>query len=811
MLACMLSQLTFSPAKAQTNNAEGKISGKLLDEKKVSFPYVSVSLLKAQDSTVIKGTLTDDQGNYLFAGLKEGQYLIAYNSVGYVKSFKGPYTISNTHKLINIEQITLMPSSRELSGVNIVHTKPLIERQIDKTVLNIENSILATGNTALEILQKAPGVTVDKDGNISLRGKKGVTVMLDGKPTYLSSEQLANLLRSTEGNAVQTIELITNPSAKYDAAGNSGVINIKLKKNRSYGTNGSITAGGGYGRYYKANGGLSLNHREKKFNVFGEYNFGRNKRDHDLDITRVNSTAEDQTYFDQTSHSIGKRRNGNYKAGLDYFINDKNTIGAVVSGYRSTGDNTVDVLTKISSQAGAKPDSSVVASNPNQYKYTGITYNLNYKGTIDTAGQEINADIDYARYAGDQNNDYINNYLNAGGQPYKSPYIFRNATPSVVKIKAAKVDYTYPFTKTMKLEAGLKSSIVNTDNVSVFDNYLNNTWQNDLTRSDHFIYDENVNAGYLNFNKAFKSTTVQIGLRAEQTNSKGNSLTAQKISERHYFDLFPSLFINRVLSKNHEMGFSYSRRIDRPDYESLNPFVFFVDLYTYSIGNPFLNPQYTNSFEVSYSYKKTLNATLGYSHTSNAITRVLLSDTIKKTLFISYQNLAVKNAYNLNINSPLTIFKWWTTNNNMTIFYNEFSTPNLLGVPYKSGKLAVNFNTNHTFTVTPTVNVEMAGYYQSSTVEGTLEMRPQYGFDLGLKKSFANKKFNVKLSANDIFKLQRWRIESALPSQNYKVDERNESRVFRVSCTYRFGSSDIKGARQRSKGSDAEQNRVKGG
>lgn len=811
MLACMLSQLTFSPAKAQTNKADGKLGGKVLDEKKVSFPYVSVSLLKAQDSTVIKGTLTDDQGNYLFAGLKEGQYLIAFNSVGYVKSFRGPYTISNTRKLINIEQITLIPSSRELSGVNIVHTKPLIERQIDKTVLNIENSILATGNTALEILQKAPGVTVDKDGNISLRGKKGVTVMLDGKPTYLSSEQLANLLRSTEGNAVQTIELITNPSAKYDAAGNSGVINIKLKKNRSYGTNGSITAGGGYGRYYKANGGLSLNHREKKFNVFGEYNFGSNKRDHDLDITRVNSTAEDQTYFDQTSHSVGTRRNGNYKAGLDYFINDKNTIGAVASGYRSTGSNSVDVLTKISSRAGAKPDSSVVASNPSQYKYTGITYNLNYKGTLDTAGQEINADIDYARYAGDQNNDYINNYLNAGGQPYKSPYIFRNAMPSIVKIKTAKVDYTYPFNKTMKLEAGFKSSIVNTDNVSVFDNYLNNTWQNDWIRSDHFIYDENVNAGYLNLNKAFKNTTVQIGLRAEQTNSKGNSLTAQKISERHYFDLFPSLFINRVLSKNHEAGFSYSRRIDRPDYESLNPFVFFVDLYTYSIGNPFLNPQYTNSFEVSYSYKKTLNATLGYSHTSNAMTRVLLSDTIKKTLFISYQNLAVKNAYNLNINSPLTIFKWWTTNNNMTIFYNEFSTPNLLGVPYKSGKLAVNFNTNHTFKVTPTVNVEMAGYYQSSTVEGTLDMKPQYGFDLGLKKSFANKKFDVKLSANDIFKLQRWRIESALPSQNYKVDERNESRVFRVSCTYRFGSSDIKGARQRSKGSDAEQSRVKGG
>lgn len=668
MLVCLLSQLTSFKINAQTVTASGKLNGKVLDEKKGSFPYVSVSLLKAQDSTLIKGTLTDDNGSYLFNGVKAGQYLLVFNAVGYTKYVKGPYTIDAAHELINV-QAELLPSSRELNSVNIVHRKPLVERQIDKTVLNVENSVLATGNTALEILQKAPGVAVDKDGNISLRGKKGVTVMLDGKPTYLSAEQLANLLRATEGNAIQTIELITNPSAKYDAAGNSGVINIKLKKNSNYGTNGSVTAGGGLGRYYKGNAGLSLNHREKKFNVFAEYNYGRNKSYHELGITRLNATSEEQTYFDQFGNTISNRKNGNYKAGFDYFINDNNTIGLVVNGYRSTGVKSNDVLTKIGSQPG-RTDSSVVASNPEQYKYTGITYNLNYKGKIDTSGQEITIDADYSKYEANQNLTYNNTYLNVNGQPYKAPYIFRNLMPAVVKIKAAKTDYSYPFSKTMKLEAGLKSSIVNTDNTTVFDNLVNDTWQNDLTRSNHFIYDENINAGYVNLNKEFKGTTVQLGLRAEQTNSKGNSITTQKIAERHYFDLFPSIFINRVLSKNHELGFSYSRRIDRPDYENLNPFIYFVDLYTYGIGNPFLNPQYTNSFEVSYSYKKTINATLGYSHTSDAITRVLLSDTAKKTLFISYENLAVRNAYNLNISSPLTIAKWWTTNNNLTVFYN---------------------------------------------------------------------------------------------------------------------------------------------
>ncbi|MCX2479675.1 TonB-dependent receptor [Pedobacter sp. MC2016-15] len=795
-------------AHAQTGY--GKLSGKVLDEKHANLSYASVSLLKAKDSTVIKGSITEDNGTYEFSSLAAGQYIIAINMVGYAKVLKGPYLINDTHKSYTVDQVELVPTSKQLKGVEITSRKPLVERQVDKTVLNIENSVLAAGNTALEILQKAPGVTVDKDGNISLRGKKGVLVMLDGKPTYMSSEQIANLLRSTEGNAVQSIELITNPSSKYDAAGNSGIINIKLKKNKNYGTNGSVNAGAGYGRYYKANTGISLNHREKKFNAFGDFNYSRRKQFHNLDIRRVNETATDQTYFDQTSEGIGPRRNYNFKAGLDYFIDSLNTIGLAINGYNGGGNNETKVLTLIGSQP-MRTDSSVKASTPNSWTYSGTTYNLNYKGTLDTAGQEITADIDYSRYKNNNDNYYENNFLDINGQPYKAPGIFRSAAPSEVNVFAVKTDYTYPFSKKMKLDAGLKSSVVSTDNNILFENFLNNSWQTDALRTNQFQYDENINAAYVNLKREFKSTTVQLGLRGEQTNSKGNSITEQIVSKRHYFNLFPTLFVNQVLSKNNEVGFSYSRRIDRPDYGDLNPFISFVDLYTYGIGNPFLNPQYTNSFELSYSFKKTINATLGYSHTSDAITRVLLSDTVQKTLFITSRNLAVKDAYNLNINSPLNIFKWWTTNNNLTVFYNKFSTPNLLGSPYSSGKLAFNANTNHTITLNPSTNIEMSGFYQSSLVEGTLAMKPQYGIDLGLSKSFINKKLMVKLAANDVFNLQRWRITSALPGQNYTVNEKEESRVFRFTCTYRFGSSDIKGARQRSKGSAAEQSRVKSG
>jgi hypothetical protein len=303
-LALVLIFLYVGFAKAQTTNGTGIISGKVLDEAQKPFPYATVSLLNAKDSVLVRGTLTTDNGSYSLQNIKEGSYLLAYYVVGYKKVFRGPLTITAEKSVLNLAAVPLSMDSKQLKGVEIVKQKPLIERQIDKTVINVENSALAAGNTALEILQKSPGVTVDKDGKISLKGKQGVTVMLDGKPTYLSSEQLANLLRSTEGNAIQSIELITNPSAKYDAAGNSGIINIKLKKSRNYGTNGSVFAGAGYGKYYKANTGITLNHREKKFNVFGNFDISRNKSFSGTDIVRVNSTSTEQTYFDQPKSTL---------------------------------------------------------------------------------------------------------------------------------------------------------------------------------------------------------------------------------------------------------------------------------------------------------------------------------------------------------------------------------------------------------------------------------------------------------------------------------------------------------------------------
>lgn len=784
------------------------ISGRVLDETGKPFPYTTVSLLNATDSTVLKGTLSTDQGNYEFKQIPEGNYLVSFYVIGYQKIVKGPYLINATKKSQDLGVTQLSQDAKQLKGVEIINKKPLIERQIDKTVINVENSAIAAGNNALDILQKSPGVSVDKDGNISLRGKQGVNVMIDGKPTYLSSEQLANLLRSTEGNALQSIELITNPSAKYDASGNSGIINLKLKKNRNYGTNGSVSGGLGYGKYYKASSGLTLNHREKKFNVFGDFNGASGKRFTTTDIVRINNTNSNKTYFDQKNYTLRKRDNINYKAGIDYFISDKHILGFTANGYANRTKNQADALTLIGDHPSVT-DSTIVAVNPKRSTYSSVSLNLNYRGTLDTSGQEIGIDIDHSKYIQDENSNFNNRFFDTEGQILKPDYLFRNSTPKKTQIWAAKADYTYPIRKDIKLEVGLKSSIVKTDNNFIFENFYNNQWQNDTGRSNHFLYDENINSAYSNLSKKFKKMSVQLGLRMEQTNSKGNSVTTQKVSDRHYLNVFPSIFVNQEIGRNHEMGISYSRRIDRPNYEDLNPFMAFVDLYTYRFGNPFLKPQYTNSFEFSYAYKKTLNVSLGYSQTTDVISDVLLTDTLRKSIFISKENLSTQDFYNLNISYPLRLTKWWNSSNNFTLLYNRFSTADILGSAYKSGVTSFHLGSNHTFSIDENTSLECAGYYQAKGIYGTLIIAPQYSVDLGIRRSMLDKRMDIKIAANDIFKLQRSRITSAIPSQDYTVNETQESRVFMINCTYRFGSAEIKAARQRSGGAESEGRRVK--
>lgn len=785
-----------------------KLTGTVIDAQKHPIDFVTISLLKGNDSTLLKTAMSDTNGNYTFSDVHQGNYIISARMFGYKTTFTNKIIVDGKNQLIKLPALQLVLESKTLKEVTVVAQKPFVERKMDRLIVNVESSSVSAGATALEVLQRSPGVTVDQNDNIAMQGKQGVIVMLDGKQTYMSNTELVNMLKNMQSSDIEIIELITNPSAKYDANGNAGIINIKTKKGKGYGTNGSANAGYGKGKNYRANSGISLNHRNKDLNIFGNYNFNKYQNIQVINIDRISEASGEQDFFSQGSNNFRSSNNNNYKLGVDIFLNKKNTLGLLVNGYTNGGRDLNDSRTFIG-QSFSQPDSSILVNNNATNSYNNRAYNINYKSVIDTLGQEISADADYSHYYAQQNANYDNFFLNLNGQQLSNPLLLQNSSPSKIKIASFKVDYVKPITKEMKLEAGLKSSWVTTDNDFRFTELKGNLWENDANRSNHFIYDENVNAAYVNINKQFKKAGIQLGLRAEQTNSKGDLITNANVVKRNYINFFPSVFVNRALSANHDISFSYSRRIDRPRYDALNPFVYYLDQYTYNQGNSFLNPQFTNNFEVAYTYKKMYNFTLGYSLTNDVITEVILPDTLKKALYQTIENLDKQINYNANLNAPVKFFKWWNSSNNISVFYMGFRSADLRGKNLNSGRVALQLNSQQNYTINKTLNAEWSANYTSPIEYGTLSIKSQFGIDAGISTSFLDKKLSLKLAMSDIFNTYRQRISSTYEGLNYSLFQKHETRVARINITYRFGKNEISPTRRRVTGLEAEQGRMK--
>jgi hypothetical protein len=802
-----LSLLTSEIVQAQENIAQGTINGIILDEQQKPVDYATIGLFKTSDSSLVKTTLTSDDGKFQFVSIKTGAYFIKVNMMGFAPYKGRAFTLTENPLTVDLAKINLQSQGKTLKTVSVTAVKPLIERKTDKLVMNVENSSVAIGSTALEVLQKAPGVSVDQNDNITMQGKQGVLILLDGKQTYMSSADVANLLRNMQSEQIESIELITNPSSKYDASGNSGIINIKTKKNRNGGTNGSITAAASQGKNFRGNGGINLNHRTNKVNVFGNYNYGYYQNSSLLDIDRISNGTPD-TYFMQIGDTFRKRRNNNFKAGVDYFIDNKNTIGFLVNGYLNKGNEATDNRTLIG-RSFTQVDSLLIANSNQKESYKNLAYNLNYKSILDSTGSEISADLDYSRFNGKDIAHYENDYLNTDGTRMRPLNIIRNTTPTQIDIKAFKVDYNVSLSKSIKLEAGVKSSWVKTDNDLRAEELINNAWQNDVRRSNQFIYDENVNAAYTNLNKQFKNTSIQVGLRVEQTNSTGNLITNNDVVKRSYIDLFPTFFLQQTLSEKNQMGFAYSRRINRPSYDALNPFVYYLDQYTYNKGNPFLKPQYTHNFEVSYTLMQKYMLSVNYSRVNDVITQVLLPDESKKALYQTNENIAKNVTYGANLNVPIKLGKWWEMNNNLNVFHLSFDAPDLAGQILKTGKTSFQFKMQNSFTIVKGFTAELNGSYESPLDYGTISIGNRYFVDMGVSKSLLNKKATLKLAMSDVFNTNEQYITSAYPGLKYDLYQKNDTQMGRISFTYRFGKNEIKPARRRSTGTEDEQGRMK--
>jgi iron complex outermembrane receptor protein len=797
----------------------GKISGNIIDDKGQSLEAVTVVLLKAEDSSRVKETATNKAGHFVFSGLADGKYLILSSFVGYSRQYSLPVEVTGQNSR-SLPPIVLTGTSTSLAAVAVVGKRPPIEQKADRTIINVDASPSNAGSTAMDVLEKAPGVTLDKDDNISLKGKQGVTVMIDGKPTYLSATQLADYLRSLPASAIDQIELMTNPSAKYDAAGNSGIINIKTKKNKLKGFNGNVNLTHTQGVYPKPSGSLNLNYRTGQFNFFLNTGYSHWEGFQVLQIQRKymddDAAQTINSIFQQTTVMHFINPEGNVKFGMDYYMTPKTTVGFVVSGFRNTESDRSGSNIQLLSPSYAV-DSLVYSPNTNKTSWKNGSANLNFRHTYDSSGRELSADLDYVRYSS-VSNQYFNNQTFTPEKSLLDQSVLTGNLPSTINIYTFKTDYTRPLAKGYKLETGIKLSYVNTNNTADYYDVVGGESNVDTTKTNAFIYRENINAAYVTMTKQYgKKWNVQAGLRAENTNyyghQLGNGLTVinnDSSFSKSYINLFPTLYLTYDANEQNTFTLNYGRRIDRPAYQDLNPFLFFLDQYTYQAGNPYLQPQYTNNIELSHTYKHWLTTTLNYSYTINFFTETFQQS--GQATIVRNGNIGSRQNEGIAVSAMRPLTKWWTAILYANVNYNKF-TGMLYGENIDVSATTLLLNLNNQFSFQHGWSGELSGFYRTKGVEGQVIVDPLGQGTVAVAKKIMKDKASLKFSVRDFLYTNHPQGYIDFQETDATFHNRRDTRVVAMTFTWNFGKP-LKGMSNnghRNGGAGEEQSRVKSG
>lgn len=805
--------LTFLSFTLFAQTAPKTISGKVKDAQNETIPGATVKLLKASDSTMILGEITNLDGKFQFNKLPNGAYLLAISAVGQKPVMSTILTLDDSRTTLVLPIIVLLPAKNiELKEVVVKAKRPLIEQDIDKTIVNVESMISSATSNTLEVLEKTPGVTVGMNGEISLNGKSGILVLIDGRATYMSGQDLAAYLKSLPGGLLDKIELMDNPSSKYDAAGNA-IINLRLKKNRVGGFMGSVSMASSQGVYGRNNGAMNLNYNHKKLNVFA--NLGANReKNYNLDVfDRRFYSAEGQqvSSVELLNNAVTNVKSLNGILGLDYAASSKNTYGFLlnlngwsrssVTDYQSNNYNAVRLLDAVGD--------GVTGINDQRKNVGG---NLNFQHKFNTKGRELMADLNYLTYLSNGNQRVRNfSYWPEGTLNDSEEFLY--LVPSNIKIYTAKVDYIHPLKNKGSWEGGLKSSVIDNDNRSDYFDVIGLTQRIDNTKSNHFMYRENIHAAYVNTRKEWKRVGVQLGLRGETTQAWGNQLGNEAVKgsmfTKNYTKLFPAVFINYKLDSlnRNSLNLSFTRRINRPDYQSFNPFVFFRDQYSYTAGNPLLLPQYQNRIELKFQHKHWLQMGLSYNHFTNLIFQTTEA---VDTIFITRPNNVAKGSMLLlNTTVSASPAKWWNL-----IYTLRLSKLGLNGMSYTE-KLNLTvyiarFEVYNQFRFAKGWSADLSGYYASSDLNGQAYTDGMYRVWVAVQKKIWKDKASIRLTIDDVFHswIRHNRSVGIKQAQFFQTNESDTQRIG-VAFTYRFGKETFaRKRRHNDNAADDEKGRV---
>lgn len=800
--------LFFIPCSTLFAQYNGTITGTVRDSERKPLTGTTVSLL--QDSVAIKNTVTDSSGQFGFDSLPYGTYALSLTAVGYTPLRKDSLVLSPQQERIDVQPAMKQDVSL-LKNISVTAKKSFIEQKIDRTVVNVDALLSNAGVSALDVLENAPGVIVGSGGDVSLKGKSGVIIFIDDKPTFLSGADLANYLRSLPSSTIDKIEIMPNPPARYDAAGNAGVINIRTKKSRITGFNGSLNLAFGQGKYSRTNNSLTSNYRKEKLNFFGTASYAINNGLNDLDIYRyyfkgdgsLRSTFFQNSFIRQTVYTT------NVKLGLDYFVSAKTTIGILLNRvYRPFDSKTKNQ--SIVSNATGTTDSLITADNREQDLWRKGSFNVNYLHKY-ADGNELSFDLDYIRYTSKQDQVFLNNIYGPSGN-LKGEDGLTGYLPSAINIYSAKGDYSHTLTPTTKIEGGGKTSYVRTDNAANYFSVIGNATEADYDKTNHFRYKETIHAAYLNLNKEWGQLSLQTGLRLENTISDGhqlgNAIKPDSSFRRHYTNLFPTVYLVYKFDtlSRHQLSFSYGRRIDRPFYQDLNPFISPLDKFSLYVGNPYLKPTFTNTFELSHIFKNKITTTLSYNTTDDIVEETI---DLANSIYISRPaNIGKSSVLGLSVTSALKPVKWWSN----TLFA-EVQNRSYRGLlyDYNLDTTAIYFGTNTTnqFALGNGWTAELSGNFRTAILYGQIIAGRIGTVHAAVAKKVFNNRGAFKLNLRDLFRSGlRTGIITSIKNAYATYQNRGDTRNFFLTFTYNFGKN-TGAPRNRISGAEAEQNRVK--
>jgi hypothetical protein len=790
---------SFIPAFSQTYS----IIGVAESETSEPISFAAVGLMNSNDSSLAKATVADEEGRFRLVGISKGSYFLIISSVGYDK-FTQKITVAATNtQTIDLGRL-IVKSNNVLDAVEIKAQKPMIEVFADKTVFNVEGTIAASGSSALDVLRKAPSVILDNNDNLMVEGKTGVQIFIDGKRSILQGEALTNYLNTLQASDIESIEIITQPSSKYDAAGSAGILNIKLKKNKNFGTNGSIGIGYSVWDNNRMNGSLSLNNRTKKMNTFLSYSNNFGKTGNFINLYR----EQNNFIFDAQSKSVGEQNSHNIRVGTDIFASKKSTFGVLIDANLSDNYSATDSKTPIINQTTNEKLQVLKADNTDDSEFYNLLGNLNYRYE-DTLGRSFNIDLDYGKYDSKRQNYQPNIYYNGNENEVLSSVIYEMITPTQIDILTGQVDYEQNFLKG-KLALGIKASQVKTDNTFEFYDVLGKQSDLNAEKSNQFFYTENINAAYFNYNRKWKKMNVQLGLRVENTISDGKLNSTQVENnervQRNYTNLFPSGGLTYNLNRQNSFALTYSRRVERPNYQNLNPFEMQLSELSIVKGNAFLRPQYVDNIKFSHTYKYTLNTSISYSYVQDFFAQVTQARDERRSI-MQTQNVASQKVYSFSLSYPFDIAKWWNVYASMNAYHSvyEGTTDAFLSVSQST----LTSYAQNTFSLPKDFKFEISGWYSSPSVwGGTYQTKSLGSLNLALQKKFLDDKFSLRFSLNDVLFTSPWRGNTEFDNVVIRGSGGWESRQFRVNLSYNFGSTQVKTARKRKTAAEDESGRI---